>query len=405
MDIPPELVPSILQHISPNPPSLLSRPAFIDRSWHQYRRDLRAFVQFALVCRTWCTFTREIMLHTLIVPWLNESILRLCSILRQFGSYSRIMVIFTIDTDDSVLLNRDDFCAALDGCFSSMPQMAKVEIYGAMDKIFGHSLPTKVGRFDMLSLRSLKLAGSVGNSSKLLLHALGRAAPFLETLEIMDFEAWPDHSLSTPLGNLRSLILHCTYLSVPGVINLLRGPDEDANSGQTLRKLVIIPSRFQSIPPDITPLLTFDSTGERLRLLMIHRFDPCRSLECCTALETFIYASPTSSNIFPFLPRTLRRLAISAMLLSPLDRFVAYISSENARNLLHLAVTLKHDTDLALATTSEPFASVAEACKDAGVLLTWVVPGMLGLGLEGWNDVIELFQTVQSLPMARLKLT
>ncbi|KAG2358037.1 hypothetical protein BDR07DRAFT_1418610 [Suillus spraguei] len=368
-----ELVPSILQHISPTPPSLLSRPAFIDRSWHQYRRDLRAFVQFALVCRTWCTFTREIMLHTLIVPWLNESILRLCSILRQFGSYSRIMVIFTIDTDDSVLLNRDDFCAALDGCFSSMPQMAK---------IFGHSLPTKVGRFDMLSLRSLKLAGSVGNSSKLLLHALGRAAPFLETLEIMDFEAWPDHSLSTPLGNLRSLILHCTYLSVPGVINLLRGPDEDANSGQTLRKLVIIPSRFQSIPPDITPLLTFDSTSERLRFLMIH-----------------------SSNIFPFLPRTLRRLAISAMLLSPLDRFVAYISSENARNLLHLAVTLKHDTDLALATTSEPFASVAEACKDAGVLLTWVVPGMLGLGLEGWNDVIELFQTVQSLPMARLKLT
>ncbi|KAG2758274.1 hypothetical protein P692DRAFT_20824366, partial [Suillus brevipes Sb2] len=43
-------------------------------------------------------------------------------------------------------------------------------------------------------------------------------------------------------------------------------------------------------------------------------------------------------------------------------------------------------------------------CKDTGVSLTWVVPGMLGLGLEGWDDVAELFQTVQSSPKARLKL-
>ncbi|KAG2337379.1 hypothetical protein BDR05DRAFT_993054 [Suillus weaverae] len=404
--IPPELIPSILQHISPAPPSLLPRPASIDRSWQQYRHDLRALIQFTLVCRTWCTFTREIMFHTLIVPWLNESILQLCSILPKFGSYSRVMVIFTTDAGDSVrLLNRNDFCAALNGCFSSMPQMAKVEIYGTMDKIFGHSLPTEVGHFDLLSLRSLTLAGSVGHSSKSLLNALGRAAAFLETLEIMYFEAWPSgHSVPTPLGKLRSLILHCTYLSVPGIIDLLRGPDEDANSGQTLRKLVVIPSHLQSIPPDITPLLTFDSTGERLRFLMIHRLDPCRSLECCPALETFVYVSPTSSNIFPFLPRTLRRLAISAMLLSPSDRFVAYISSENARNLLHLAVALKHDADLAFTTTREPFATVTEACKDAGVSLTWVVPGILGLGLEGWDDVTELFQTVQSLPRATLKM-
>lgn len=349
---------------------------------------------------------REIMFHTLIVPWLNESILQLCSILRKFGSYSRVMTIFTTDAGELVrLLNRSDFCAALNGCLSSMPQIAKVEIYGVMDKIFGPSLPTEVERFDLLSLRSLKLAGSVGHSGKSLLHTLGRAAAFLETLEMMYFETWPsDHSLPIQLGKLRSLILHCTYLSVPGVIDLLRGPDEDASSGQTLRKLVIIPSHLQSIPPDITPLLAFDSTGERLRFLMIHRLDPCRSLEYCPALETFIYISPTNSNIFPFLPRTLRRLAISAMLLSPSDRFVAYISSENAQNLLHLAVALKHDADLAFTTTSEPFTSVAEACKDAGVSLTWMVPGILGLGLEGWNDVTELFQTVQSLPKARLKM-
>ncbi|KAG1843201.1 hypothetical protein F4604DRAFT_1824966 [Suillus subluteus] len=405
--IPPELVPSILQHLSPTPPSLLPRPKFIDRSWQQYRHDLRAFIQFALVCQTWCTFTREIMLHTLIVPWRDESILQLCSILRKFGSHSRIMIIFTMDAGDSArLLNRNNFCAALDGCFSSMPQIAKVEIYGAMDKIFGHSLPTEVGRFDFLSLRSLRLAGSVGHSGKSLLHALGRAAPFLETLEIMYFETWPfDHSLPTSLEKLRSLILHCTYLSVPGVIDFLRGPDEDASSAQVLQKLVIIPSRLQSIPPpDITPLLTFDSTGERLRFLMIHMLDPCRSLECCPALETFVYVSPTTSNIFPFLPRTLLRLAISAMLLSPSDRFVAYISSENARNLLHLAVALKDDADLAFTTTSEPFVSVTKACKDAGVSLTWMVPGMLGLGLEGWDDVTELFQTVQSLPRGRLKI-
>lgn len=405
--IPPELIPSILQHISPAPPSLLPKPAFINRSWQQYRHDLLAFVQFALVCRTWCTFTREIMFHTLIVPWLNESILQLCSILRKFGSYSRVMTIFTPDAGESVrLLNRNDFCAALNGCLSSMPQIAKVEIYGVMDKIFGPSLPTEVERFDFPSLRSLKLAGFVGHSGKSLLHTLGRAAAFLETLEMMYFERWPwDHSPPTQLGKLRSLILHCTYLSIPGVIDLLRGPDEDAKSGQTLRKLVIIPSHLQSLPPpDITPLLTFDSTGERLRFLMIHRLDPCRSLEYCPALETFIHVSPTNSNIFPFLPRTLRRLAISEMLVSPLDRFVAYISSENARNLLHLAVALKHNTDLAFTTTSEPFVSVTEACKDVGVSLTWVVPGMLGLGLEGWDDAAELFQTVQSLPKARLKM-
>jgi hypothetical protein len=72
--------------------------------------------------------------------------------------------------------------------------------------------------------------------------------------------------------------------------------------------------------------------------------------------------------------------------------------------LLHLAVALKHDADLAFTTTSEPFVSTTEACKNARVSLTCVVPGMLGMGLEGWDDVAELFQTVQSLPKARLKL-
>ncbi|KAG2118375.1 hypothetical protein DEU56DRAFT_918896 [Suillus clintonianus] len=407
--IPPELIPSILQHISPTSsfPFLLPRQAFTNGSWQQYRHDLRTFLRFAFVCRTWCTFTREIMLHTLIVPWLDGSILQLCSILRQYGSYSRVVMIFTMDADGPMqLLDRNDFYAALGKCFRSMPQMPKVEIYGTMDKIFGHSLPAEVGRFEFTSLRSLKLVGSVGHNGKSILHALGRSAAFLETLEIMYFETWPsDQSLPTPLKKLRSLILQCTYLSVPGIIGLLRGPDEEANSGQTLRKLVIIPSHLQSLPPpDITPLLTFDSTGERLRFLMIHRLDPCRSLECCPALETFIYVSPTSSNIFPFLPRMLRRLAISATLLSPSDRFVAYISSENAQNLVHLAVALNHETYLAFTTMGQPFASVTEACKEAGVSLTWIVPGMLGLGLEGWDDATELFQTVKSLPRARLKM-
>ncbi|KAG1729330.1 uncharacterized protein EDB91DRAFT_814055 [Suillus paluster] len=406
--IPPELIPSILQHISPTSsfPSLLSRQVFTDGSWQQYRHDLRAFVQFALVCQTWTTFTREIMFHTLIIPWLDESILQLCSVLRQFGSYSRAMIIFTMDTSGPMrLLNRNDFCVALKGCFPSMPQIKKVEIYDTTDKIFAHSIPTQVGCFEFPSVCSLKLSGSVGRGRKSLLHALGHGAAFLETLEIMYLETWPsDYKLPTRLGKLRSLILQCTYLSVPGVIDLLRGPDEDASS-RSLRKLVIIPSHHQTIPPDITPLLTFDSTGDRLQFLMIHRLDPCRSLACCPSLETFIYVSPTSSNIFPFLPRTLRRLAISATLLSPLDRFVVYISSERAQNLEQLAVALKHDAYLALTTTSEPFVSVTKACKDAGVTLTWIVPGALGLGLERWDDVTELFQTVQSLPRARLKLT
>ncbi|KAG1721895.1 hypothetical protein EDB19DRAFT_1917032 [Suillus lakei] len=216
--IPPELVPSILQHISPTSslPSLFPGQAFTDGSWQQYRYDLRAFIQFALVCRTWRTFTREIMFHSLIVPWLDESILQLCPILRQFGSYSRVMMIFTMDVSDPVqLLNRNYFCAALEGCFRSMPQIAKVEIHGTMGKIFGPSLPTEVGRFELPPLRSLKLAGSVGHSGKSLLHALGRAAAFLETLEITYFETWPwNHSLPIPLGKLRGLILQCTYLSV-----------------------------------------------------------------------------------------------------------------------------------------------------------------------------------------------
>jgi hypothetical protein len=57
--------------------------------------------------------------------------------------------------------------------------------------------------------------------------------------------------------------------------------------------------------------------------------------------------------------------------------------------------SFKHDADLVFIT---------EARKDAGVSLTWVVPGMLGVGLEGRDDVAELFQTVQSLPKARLKM-
>ncbi|KIK33599.1 hypothetical protein CY34DRAFT_813506 [Suillus luteus UH-Slu-Lm8-n1] len=120
------------------------------------------------------------------------------------------MTIFTTDAGELArLLNLNDSCAALNGCLSSMLQKAKVEIYGVMDKIFGPSLPTEVERFDLLSLRPLKLAGSVVHSGKSLLHTLGRAAAFLETLEIY-FETWPsDHSPPTQLSTSQShLALH-----------------------------------------------------------------------------------------------------------------------------------------------------------------------------------------------------
>ncbi|OJA14639.1 hypothetical protein AZE42_02676 [Rhizopogon vesiculosus] len=407
--IPPELIPSILQHVTPTCsfPTLLTKGAFTDGSlWRQYRYDLRAFTQFALVCRSWHTFAREIMFHTLVVPWLDESILQLYSALRQYGSFSRVVLIFTTDVNGTMqLLNRNDFCAALEGCFRLMPQRAKVEFHGIMDKIFGHTVPIEVGSFEPLSVGSLKLAGSVGHVGKSLLHSIGRVSEFLETLEIAYFETWPSgYRLPSPLKKLRSLILQCTYLSIPGTIDLLRGPGEDDGSVRTLRKLAIIPSHLQTIPPDITPLLTFDSIGDHLKFLMIHRLDPLRSLACCPALETFIYISPTSSNILPFLPHTLRRLAISAALLSPTDRFIAYIASESARNLLQLAVALTFDTSSSFTTTIKLFASAIEACKNAGVSLTWIVPGMIGLGLEGWDDATELFQAVFSLPKARLKL-
>ncbi|KIK34437.1 hypothetical protein CY34DRAFT_812927 [Suillus luteus UH-Slu-Lm8-n1] len=121
------------------------------------------------------------------------------------------MAIFTTDAGELVrLLNLNDSCVALNGCLSSMLQKAKVEIYGVMDKIFGPSLPTEVERFDLLSLRSLKLAGSVVHSGKSLLHTLGCVAAFLETLEMMYFETWPsDHSPPTQLSTSQShLALH-----------------------------------------------------------------------------------------------------------------------------------------------------------------------------------------------------
>ncbi|OAX40011.1 hypothetical protein K503DRAFT_855642 [Rhizopogon vinicolor AM-OR11-026] len=389
-------------------PGIFVEDAVNDGSlWRLYQYDLRAFTQFALVCRSWHTFTREIMFHTLVIPWLDESILQLCSALRQYGSFSRIVLIFTTDVNGMMrLLNWDNFIAALEGCFRLMPQMAKAEFHGTMDKIFGSTVPIQFGRFELLSMRSLKLAGSVGHGGKWHLHSIGRVSEFLETLEIVYFETWPSgYRLPSPLKKLRSLILQCTYLSIPGTIDLLRGPGGDDNSVRTLRKLVIIPSHLQTIPPDITPLLAFDSIGDHLKFLMIHRLDPFRSLACCPGLETFIYISPTSSNILPFLPHTLRRLAISATLLSPTDRFIAYIASESARNLVQLAVALTSDTSSSFMTTIKPFASAIEACKDAGVSLTWIVPGMMGLGLEGWDDATELFQAVFALPKSRLKLT
>lgn len=409
--IPPELIPSILQYVAPTCsfPFLLPQQAFTDRTlWQQYRRDLHAFTQFTLVCKTWHTFSREIMFHTLVVPWFDESIIKLLLALRQFGLFSRVMLIFTTDESSTIpgrTLRRSDFCSALEGCFRLMPQMAKVEFHGTLDRVFCHTASVEVERFELLSVGSLTLAGSVEHGGKSLLNALGRVAASLETLEFMYFENWPSgYQLPTPLGKLRSLILQCTYLSVPGIIDLLHGPGQDGGSRRALRKLVIIPSHLQSIPPDITPLLTFDSTGDHLRFLMIHRLDPFRSLACCPALETFIYISPTSSNIFPFLPRTLRRLAISAAILSPTDRFVAYIASASAQNLVRLAVALAHDTISAFTTAIELLASVTEACKDAGVSLTFIVPGMLGLSLEGWEDAAVYFRMVQSLPKARLRM-
>ena len=408
--IPPELIPSILQYVAPTHsfPSLLPQEAFADGSlWQQYRYDLRAFTQFTLVCRTWRTFSREIMFHTLVVSWFDESILRLHLALRQFGPLSRVMLIFSTDASSTMgTLSRSDFCAALEGCFRSMPQITKVEFHGILEKIFCHTASVEAGHFELLSVRSLTLGGSVGHSGKFLLHALARAAASLETLEMMYFENWPSgYQLPAPLGKLRSLILRRTYLSIQGIIDLLSGHGQDGNRRMALRKLVIIPSHLQTIPPDVTPLLMFGSIGDHLRFLMIHKLDPFQSLACCPALETFIYISPTSSNIFPFLPRTLRRLAISEVLLSPTDRFVAYITSENAQNLVRLAVTLTHDTSSALTAAIEPFTSVTETCKNVGVSLTYIVPGKLKLSLEGWDDAAELFQTVQSLPKARLRLT
>lgn len=134
-------------------------------------------------------FTREIMLRTLIVPRLNESILQPCSIMQQFSSYSRIACHDNIHiyAGDSVrLLNRNDFCA-LD--FDAAH--GKMEIYGSMDKISGHSPPIENGRFNTLSSSSLEVAESVRHSCKSLIHAPGRITPFLETMEIVYFKAWP----------------------------------------------------------------------------------------------------------------------------------------------------------------------------------------------------------------------
>lgn len=47
-----------------------------------------------------------------------------------------------------------------------MPQVAKVGLHGAVDKIFAHTVPIEVGSFELLSLGTLKLVGSVGNSGK-----------------------------------------------------------------------------------------------------------------------------------------------------------------------------------------------------------------------------------------------
>lgn len=123
------------------------------------------------------------------------------------------MTIFTTHTGELVRpLNRDDFCAALNGCLSSMPQIAKAEMYGVKDKIFGPSLATEVEPFDLLSFRSLKLTGSVGHSGNSLLHTLGRAAAFLETLDVMYMAIRP--FTSYPAGKTSQPHLHCTYLSV-----------------------------------------------------------------------------------------------------------------------------------------------------------------------------------------------
>jgi hypothetical protein len=83
------------------------------------------------------------------------------------------------------LMNRDCFCAALKGCIHLMPQVAKVEFHSAVDKIFAHTVPIEVGSFELLSFGTLKLMGSVKNGGKLLPHALGRVAEFLETLEVV----------------------------------------------------------------------------------------------------------------------------------------------------------------------------------------------------------------------------
>jgi hypothetical protein len=176
-----------------------------------------------------------------------------------------------------------------------MPQIAKAEMYGVKDKIFDPSLPTEVEPFD-LSFHSLKLTGSVGHSGNSLPYSRACCGvPGNLGCDVYGHQTI--HLLPSRENFAASFALH---LLVSPIIDLLRGPDEDAKSRQTLRKLVIIPSYLQSIPPDITPLLTFDSTGERLRFLMIHRLDSCRSLQYYPALKTFIYVSPINPNVCPF---------------------------------------------------------------------------------------------------------
>lgn len=91
---------------------------------------------------------------------------------------------------------------------------------------------------------------------------------------------------------------------------------------------------------NLRKLVTSDSIGGRLRSLMIHRLDPCCSLERCPVLETLIYVSSTSSNISVFTSHD-----------SPAYRFGNDDVSFGIYLILnHLAITPEHDAGLALTT-------------------------------------------------------
>ncbi|KAF8067956.1 hypothetical protein FPV67DRAFT_1494385, partial [Lyophyllum atratum] len=282
-------------------------------SVQSYRVQCCSFAQLMFVSKSWSEMVPPLLYHTLVLFANPHSLNKLVAVLRSYGSLVRTIII------DGVALGSDDDDMHIQSCREYIDQCLKHSINLRHVECYGDY---QVALRDVPKLRSQSQIQNLVLRLPLWLpfdvcSAIGLSPSSLERLEISQ---WRPHALQPVLDpatcprlpRCRTIDLRESSIGADQVSALLSLATENGQS--SLRDLSLIDMSFDA--PAILEVLHVNEISTYLTTLRIqlpHSVQhgagidfPFQVLPLCPSLTEFSYTSPTSAEVFHYLPPSLR---------------------------------------------------------------------------------------------------